>query len=493
MSRHPATRETDLRSDLVMISPSAPSLEYDPLDRKKIVRKIRTLENYLGSISKIKYGVANYVVGSGHRPIPETDSKDFNDRVSEEWKLWAENPDLCDRAGKNTLYDLQHLCVSGEMGDGEAFLLPQKIGESGYPQLLLVDPLLVGSPRNGKALSAYDGVKLDSAGRVLGYWLNSLGDVTNRFSTTSDYYAKNLVFHHVHYKRAGQVRGRSSLHAAARYYHDIVDLISMEISATKTHQSMAIHIKKKQGSTLSLENQMDEVDEDYEEQLDEFDDSTKFSGKASKNQKSPSKVHTYGADILEDSEIEEVNMLTSNRPSTSIKEFVYLIAKEAASSTEFPFEFLYDMSGLGGATARYSIADAYIVIKAKQQRLTRQVSYPVYRWWLACMIERGAFDDVEIPDNFWACDWQYPPKITVDIKHDSKSLIDLLSNGLTSETEIFDATGVSRSEHVKRRVEELKEVVDACSEADIPWQMYYQQFFKQSKDPSDNQPPTQKP
>lgn len=476
-----------------MITSSSPALELYPYDRKQIIRKIRTLENYLGTISKIRYGTANYVVGSGHRPIPATENEEFNTRVLEEWKKWAENPDLCDRSGKNTVYDMQHLCSSGEMGDGEAFVLPQKTS-NGYPQLLMVDPLLVDNPSRNSDKNVRDGVKLDGAGKVLGYYVNSGGNQSNSFQTTSKFFRRNQIFHYVTYKRTEQIRGKSPLHSAARHFHDVIDLIAMEISATKTHQAMGIHVKKRQGSTLSLEEQYDDVDEAVEKAL------AAETGSDPDTEKRDGVVQVHGAAVIEDPEVEEVNMLTSDRPNVSIKEFIYLILKEASNATLIPFEFYHDMSGLGGVTARYSLADAYVAISDKQRRLTRQVSFPIYRWWLASMIKLGKFDDVEIPEKWWVCDWQYPPKITVDIKHDSKALIELLANGLTSETAIFDATGVSRSEHVSRRVKELKEVLEECKNEGVPWELYYQQLFSQKskgdkresegppKKPDDNQP-----
>jgi capsid protein len=446
-----------------------------------VIRKIRTLENYLGTISKIRYGTANYVVGSGHRPIPSTDSDEFNKLVLKEWKKWAENPKMCDRTGKNTVYDMQHLCASGEMGDGEAFLITQKT-RSGYPQLLMVDPLLVDNPIHKESTGIIrDGVKLDGAGKILGYWVKSYGDESNPFLTTSKFVPSNQIFHYCNFKRTELVRGMSPLHSAANHFHDIIDLISLEISATKTHQAMAIHVKKTKGSTLSLEDQFDDVDKAIEESISEE------TGNASQYEKEDGLSKVHGASLIDDDGIDEVNLLTSDRPNQSLKEFFHLILQECANSTEFSYEFFYNMANLGGASARYSVADAYAVIQAKQQRMTRQVNYPIYRWWLASMIKRGTFDGVEIPEHWWECKWEYPPKITLDIKHDGKNLIELLSNGLTSETEIFEATGKSRQEHVHRRVRELREVLDACEQEGIPFELYYQQFYAQAKKKEDQQ------
>lgn len=478
MSQHPASDRNGSRSDLKWIRHSSPKLELNPRDRREQVRKARTLENYLGAVSKFKYGIANYVVGTGHRPTPLTDSEEFNAEVLEQWNNWANNPDLCDRAGKNTVYDLQKMASAGECGDGEAIILPQKTA-NGWPQLLLVDPLLVGSPSIDRSRDVYDGVKTDKTGKILGYYIQSDSDGTgNLFSTKSQFYKKNQVFHLCDFKRAQQLRGRTELHSALNLLHDIVDLFALEIQATKTQQSLAVHVKKKANSSITLEGSLDDVE--GATQAENNESPTKEIGKS----------QLPGASIIEDEEIEEVKLLQSNRPNESLKEFTELLFRQIAASGGWSYEFLCDMSDIGGASARYVLADAYIQIQAKQLRMERQIDFPIYRWWLASMIKLGKFK-TPVPEKWWKVKFQFPAKVTMDIKHDGKQLLDLIKSGLVTEEEVFEAQGKSRIGHVKKRVAELKEVMNECGDEDVPVEYYYQDFYK--KGLPDEEPQTTEP
>lgn len=447
-----------------MITGSTPKLELNARDRKEIVRKIRTLENYLGSLRRVKYGTANYIVGGGHRPTPATDSEEFNKRVAEDWKTWAENASLCDRAGKNTVYDMQHMMASSLMGDGEGFILPQKT-PNGFPQLLVVDPMLVGSPMSGTDTGVVDGVRIDKAGKVMGYHILSEDSGGSAFySRKTQYFRRNQVFHYCNFERAHQVRGRSPLHAAANHFHDIIDLIALEIQATKTHQAMAIHVKKTKDSSISLESEFDDVEEAM----------TTAEGGSYEKEKGISAIR--GATVVEDPEVDEVNLLTSNRPNVSITPFIEMILRMCAEASNFPYEFLYNMSNIGGAPARYVLADAYNTILQNQRRMERQINFPIYRWWLASRIKMGAYDNIEIPEKWWKVTWTFPAKVTMDIKHDGKQMLEVLERGQATEQELFEAQGKSRTDHVDRRIAELKEVIVKCKDAGVPHQYYYQQF-----------------
>ena len=469
---HPAAYENSTRSRLAFISGSNPKLELRPYERRALVRKIRTLENYSGLVTRASHGTAGYVVGSGINPIPSTEDPEFNQRVSEAWEAWSTNAEACDRSGRLTVADLQLSLAAGEVLEGEGFVAFQKAA-SGLPQFLQIDSQFVGSGFQEDP-ETYDGVKTDKAGRVKGYYVSSnlIGN-SNSFSTTAKFYPKNLLLQFIDHRRAHRLRGKSCLHSAANNIHDLVDLLSLEKQATKTHQGLAVHLKKRTGSTFSLESAFDDAEQDA---LADGGTDEEFKKKAAK-------AKLPGVSVLEDPELEDVKLLNSNRPNANLTEFYELIVREVACSTGFPFEFLWNISAVGGAPARYILADAYITIQRKQRLLTRQIMFPIYRWWLASMQKlwretNGARGIEPGPDKWWSVQWQYPAKATMDIKHDGKQLIELLTHGLTTETAIYEGAGMSRSKQVDLRIDEIAEVLRKCEEADIDPMYYYQHLFK---------------
>lgn len=158
--------------------------------------------------------IATNVVGYGIVPDPIGRTRQKK-RALDLWQQWAETP-ACDFEGRCNMYGLQNLVMNTVVESGEA--LVRRIWTPGDNvlnfQLQVLEPDYLDGSRDGvdsDGTHTSDGIKFDSKGRRVGYWLypqhpGATGRIT-LMSHVSELIPAEDIAHIFFTKRPGQTRG----------------------------------------------------------------------------------------------------------------------------------------------------------------------------------------------------------------------------------------------------------------------------------------------
>jgi lambda family phage portal protein len=155
--------------------------------------------------------IANNVVGTGIIPTPTGLRKNQATKLKEVWKSWAEKTD-CDYDEMNTLYGLQWLVMKTVVESGECLI--RRVRGTSKDAVPLRLQLLEGDFINtsyhqgiwqADGTITYYGIKFDSRGRRLGYWLYK--HAPTEFGAASEFVDAKDILHLYEIERPGQMRG----------------------------------------------------------------------------------------------------------------------------------------------------------------------------------------------------------------------------------------------------------------------------------------------
>lgn len=446
--------------------------EFPQATRHELLKKSRWLRNNMGLVKRMVKGVARYSVGSGLSHIPATGDKEFNKRADAYFEAWASSPGLSDVRGKMSFWKMQDFVAQALIGDGEIFalkvnnpLMVRKPGDPGCPAIQLMetqlcaDPLLSSAPRTD---GFKEGIKRNEWGATVEYRFlrdRKPGEMDNLAFTDQP---APSVLHVMDNDRVDQLHGITWLHHGENCAIDILDLKALEKAAVKVHSTFAAAIKRKDAGAQQTRS---------------------FSGDLKKGQpaRPGGPVVSYenfagGAAMLNLGDGEEFQLLTSNRPQMTWTAFLDYLVRDIAWGLGVSPEFIWAVSGMGGANTRFILEDAKWFFEYVQRILVETFCQPVYAWVIADAIEQGLLEppSQEFAADFAKCLWQGPAKITVDIGREGNLEIERLRNGLTSWDDIYAARGQSGRKMISKRIDELKEVMDECKEKGVPFELLFE-------------------
>ena len=448
-------------------------LSSNQYEREALVLKIKLLEEYEPHISAAIDGPTKFVVGKGIFPFPMTGSDEYKKDFKEKFMNWAKNSQICDKGGKFNWVKMQKMADRSRRAYGESFIFYQS-SVNDFPQFQIVDPLLVRSGSSNRN-NVRDGIRFDSNDRPLGCYVSNAK--ISRFDTSTKFFARNLYAHIANYPSAHHLRGRTPFHNSATVVHDLLDLLTSEKDAHATHLGLAAHIKKKRQSTYNMEDNFDENDEIVEEEITGEKPEDKEQGFA----------QIRGATMVESPDIEEVKLLSSNRQTAALKDLVELCLRQVSYSCGYTYEFLFDLSSLGGVTARIDLESNYKAIENEQNDLIDEVLYPFVRFWVAKMIKEGRLEDP--PEDFFKIGFRCPAKATADIKHNGKNARENIDYRLVTRSETIEDTGRSYEDFVRQNIEDIELEKRLVEESSLEWEEYTETIKKseQKPEPKENE------
>lgn len=145
---------------------------------------------------------------------------------------------------------------------------------------------------------------------------------------------------------------------------------------------------------------------------------------------------------------EEIKMLLDQRPHPNQLEFLDHLVRDISWGFNCAPDLLWNMAKLGGATARYVLADAQqTLIEPNQELLADQFCSRFWLYYIAKEMKRsreskGATGLRQCQDpEWWKHGWQPQQKLTVDITRDGKLFIDMHKSGLISLKRFHAAIG----------------------------------------------------
>ena len=452
------------RSNSFLAWPQFAEKEFTQYTRETILKKKRMLEANLGIVSSLIKKVGRYSVGEGLYPIPETTDLEWNETVREGFVEWASNPLVCDAIGRWSFWDMQRYVAENFFGEGEAFAALVNSAQVDAPQLQMFDNFEVryigasgAAPASLEAggFTYWDGVKLNRNGKAVAYSIQTADG-----GGFVDVDAANMI-HVADLKRPNQVRALSPFHAGANSALDALDLKGLETATIKLHSLLGIVYTKSTGKGVGesgLSGALQEL----------MQTSTSPDGSSSPTQQTIIGENFFaGGAMAHIGAGEELKLLTSDRPSVNLIEYLEWLYRDVSISTGLPLEVVWNLSELGGVNARVMLADAQYVFDYIQKKIVSTFCRRAYIWWCSVQMNKKQIPLCNDP-KWWHCHWQGPCKINID-RNQVASDIAAVEAGLTTLQDYYSARGANWIPKTRQRIIEVKTRMDMCSQLGVPF------------------------
>jgi capsid protein len=446
-SHYDAANQSPARSALCF--PLTARREFNSRDRRVILEKIRSLEANLGLIPRMKGQVGKYAVGRGIFPIPMTTDEAWNEAAAELFDDWANNRFVCDAAGAMTFWERQRFHAENYFSEGETFDVMISSSQAGAPQLQLFDVSEIGGGFATQARPGFiDGVRANAQNRPLEYEVviaGAIGEMTTQVVSATD------MIHLVKRKRVNQLRAVSPFAPAINPAIDVMDLDAVITQSAKLHNAMGVTVGKKSGEAGK----------------------TGIATRLKKLTGDDGKVTEVREDFIRGALIqylgldEELKIVSSDRPTENLLNFLCYRIRNICLTTGLTFEIVWDLASLGGAGQRIALSDAQWFFDGVQDSLNEMLNQRVWVWRIASAMKNGELR-LCLDPRWWKNFWQGPPKLTADAGRTMTGQVDALHAGLdTWQAYYARAEGRFWKEPIMQRIRELAFVKAECEKAGI--------------------------
>ncbi len=421
--------------------------EVTPRTRKTILEKKRALEANLGLIPRMIGQVGKYAVGFGIFPFPQTKDTAWNEEARPKFMDWANNPSVCDAAGAMTLWERQRFHAETYFGEAESFDVMISSSVAGVPMLQLFDNSEVGGGFTSRP-GFFDGVRANGQNRPIEYEVVTATDQFGR--PTTQVIDASDVIHLVRRKRANQLRGLSPFAPGINPAIDLMDIRSLTTAAAKLHEALGVVVKKKSGEAGKAG----------------------VTGKLKKELGDNGKTTEVREDFIRGALIqylgidEEIEIVSSDRPTQNLLDFLVYLIRDICLGTGLSFEIVWNLADLGGATARIALADAQWFFDSIQDTINDRFNQRVWVWWCASMMKSGQLSQCSDP-RWWNCHWQGPPKLTADSGRTATAEIDLLHSGFNTWADYYNQRGRAWQPVLQQRIDEVAWLDKQCAIAKV--------------------------
>ncbi len=142
----------------------------------------------------------------------------------------------------------------------------------------------------------------------------------------------------------------------------------------------------------------------------------------------------------------KVDFVKSDRPSGTFQTYMESLIRLQGMALNLPFGFLYNLSGLGGPSARMDSQQAHRVIQGHQENMVSRV---LNRIKDTKLMEGFASGAIKYTPNWKKGNWDFPPAISIDVGRDSKAALGEVAAGMLSKDAWFAETGESAEEQAE--------------------------------------------
>lgn len=389
---------------------------------------------------------ADYCVHPSGKVKWATPDHEWNKLAENYWLAWGKQ---CDAVGQNTFPQFLRIGIKSMKRDGDVFF--HKENQNGLPKLRAIEGDRCTSARGGPI--GYDvplpsnvarqvaGVNVDSEGRTVSFRIcarSGYGFFQDEQTISAD-----EMFHLYSPMRFETYRGVTAFHTVLNDFRDLKETHDAEKLASKLASYQTIVERNAIGQARG--------------NINPFGDPLAPSNDPRKLENIEAGVKSYIAHG------DSVEMFMSERPAEGWRWFIQYLIRGAAVGLHLPFEFVWDMSQLGGASLRLMSKQAERTFTAEMDNIEDRLIDPVVSWVINDAMMTG-----KLPFN---TDWYHfaalrPAHPTVDIGRESSANLSELANGVRTEDSICEEQGfdghsvrVQRAGEVIHRLSLAKEIM----------------------------------
>lgn len=411
-------------------------------DRVKMMWEVRDLVQNYSFIKSILLKEAMYVCGKIQYQA-NTGDPQIDTAIEEYWQNWCEN---CDITGRHVFRQLIQLCHVAMRRDGDfGFIL---VAQGPDLKLQCVEADRIGNPNQaGTAEQNYfGGIKVNELGQIVSYRIFTR-NIHGQYSDPTEVPPDSFV-HYFDPLRSDQYRGITAFDTAIPHARDLYELLQMEKLAVKW-ASAQTGIITKQDPTMP----------DWKQGDDTTSRGTPLEAVEA------GKLHRLlpGENVTP--------FPAPNRPSPTFQGFIQALVREMANGLNLPYSFVWDMSVLGGATARLETAQTQRAFARHQNLLIEQVLNRIKN---AVLTRAIAFQLISPIPTYKQGKWQFPAHITADVGYQTQADLAMLASGLKTRSDIYGEMGLDFEDQSRILAREIQFYQQLAGETGVPIELLTQ-------------------
>lgn len=410
-------------------------------DREKLIWEARNLERnspvFAGLLDRIAQYVCFRVEYKANTGDPKID-KEYQDYFHE----WCGKADL---TGRQRLRGLCRLAIRSMVRDGDmGFVITKRLGDI---KLQAIEADRIGSTTKEAQPSdkMMGGVNIDDDGRPVSYRIFKR-DIHSQYHFEKEVRADDFI-HVFMPTRFDQYRGVSALAPVIADGQDAHELIGFEKQACKFQSSFSgFRVVKDPNST-----------------------GTPVDWDTSVTATTPASLEVQAGRIQTVTDTDKIDWAPgAQRPSGAFMQFHEVLIRRLAMGLNWPFEFLWNMSDLGGATARLSVKQAERRIADLQNLLVETILERVKNLVIANGIASKKLRAVK---SWRSGQFLFGAWLTADVGYQTASDIQKIQSGLMSKHEFHAQNGGDFDQTQNDIYGELQRQRELSAERKIPLEL----------------------
>ena len=372
-------------------------------------------------------------------------AEQWAENVENEFALWADGARSCDMLGLNNFYELQQLAVVSWLCSGDVFCLMDYVEpDAMHPyglRLRLTEADLCRTPtdtmyqttttaRLANGNMCYDGVEVDSRGRVIAYhlcdtypfeWSTDGIPKWTRVLAYDDRTGLPNILHIMDAERPGQYRGVPYLANVIETVLQLTRYTESEVTAAVVQSYFTAFIKT--------------TDTSGDIGISPFN-RTKEPPQAKVRDPKDYEMGPGNVIILQDGD--EPVFADPTHPSGSFGEFISAFAELIGAALEVPSSLLLKKFTSNYTAARGELMEAWKAFKMRREWLIADFCQPVYERFMWEAISRGRinapgfFTNPRLRYAYLRANWVGPSQGQLDPVKEVNAAVTAISNGLST-------------------------------------------------------------
>lgn len=348
---------------------------------------------------------------------------------------WSK-PHNFDAAGRHDLHRFIRLTEERALVDGDVGLL--KLGDNRV-QAVESDKIRTRDDSLQDGSQVYHGVRVDKAGRAIGYQLHSRDD-HGQYAFEREVRANRMLLHG-YFDRFDQVRGISPLVSAVNTLQDVYEGFGYALSKAKVAQLFGL-VFYRDAVEGGLNDNPGAGDSDGDGLDDETETDTTYEVS----------FDNGNVPVIDLEPGDRAEFLENKTPSTEFREFSHTMTGVALKALDIPLSF-FDEAHTNYSGARQALLQ-YEQSAACKRRGTRGVLDQLTAWRV-----RRAMDQGELPTRAWRWEWVSVGLPWIRPLEETQADIAAIDAGLTTRTDVLRRQGRNWDEVAARLAEEREQMV----------------------------------
>jgi capsid protein len=388
-------------------------------DRLQLIRQVRDLEQNFGLFQSIIDKLAMYAFGR-IRYQARTGDKERDD----EYEAYLDDCFAnCDLSGRHTLRDMVAIAFKSQLRDGDYALKWQR-DPAGLLKLTGIEGDRLGGIYMQSADETYfQGIIIDPATGAPMVYRIFYRTKANSYTNPVDAPAQDII-HLFDPRRYDQYRGVTPFAPVINEARDLKELMEALRIGTKFENYHSAVVYTANGLPLN-------------------DPASFITGTETVNG-APTTEQALKYGLMQHAPIgSKVEWLDSSRPAGTLQTYMESLIRLMGTALNLPYGFLYNLSGLGGPSARMDSQQAQRTIQLHQENTKSRALNRIKDTYLMEGFARGK---IRYTPNWRNGVWQFPPWPTIDAGRDSNAGINEWRAGLLSKSAWFAELGEDAEE-----------------------------------------------